>query len=173
MLPLVSIIYIYMYFFFFFFFLPSFFFFFFGLFLVQFPINLYSFSSRLTKAPFNAIISCWASCCPSQKERDKKIQRKTVDLFMIWKQSQLLLIFFYSTKTKPNQTKPVYDDFSLGSLWLRLRVYLVTGTIGLVPYIFVCVCVRAYALRFISFHSFMHVWCSGLTCDRTGLHWRQ
>jgi len=57
------------------------------LFLVQFPINLYSFSSRLTKAPLNAIISCWASCCPSQKERDKKILRKTVDLFMIWKQS--------------------------------------------------------------------------------------
>jgi len=141
------------------------------LFLVQFPINLYSFSSRLTKTPFNAIISCWASCCPSQKERDKRSRERQSTY--LWSGSRVSCCWFSSIQPKPNQTKPnLFTTISL-LVWLRLRAILVTGTIGLVPCIFVRVCVSAYALRFISFRSFMHVWCSGLTGDRAGFHWRQ
>jgi len=94
--------------------------------------------------------------------RKKEIKRsRERQSTYLWSGSRVSCCWFSSIQPKPNQTKP--NLFTMISLlvWLRLRVILVTGTIGLVTCILVCVCLSAHALRFISFRSFMHVLCSG------------
>jgi hypothetical protein len=64
---------------------------------------LYSFSSGLITTCFNAITSCWASCCSSQKERDEKHLEKDSQLIYDLEAGLAAADFFLFN---PIQTKP-------------------------------------------------------------------
>jgi hypothetical protein len=64
-------------------------------------MNLYSFSSGLTTACFNAITSCCASCCSSQKERDEeRLEKDSRHIYDL--EAELAAADFLSVPSKPN-----------------------------------------------------------------------
>jgi hypothetical protein len=89
-------------------------------------------------------------------------------LTYLWSGSRVNCCWFSSVQPKPNQTQPVYDEFSLGLISTSYHSSYRNDRTSLVYF---CVYLRKCLCA--SFRSFMHVWCWGLTGDQAGFHWRQ